>query len=127
MRKKSLKGRVKGHDLHFGTPREKLLNDGPTQRTAHLRRNFVRILRARRVISDGFDDGSHIANRHTFVKQALQHLLQGAERQDFRDQILDQFGHFLGEVIEQLLHLLTAKQFRSMSQNQVIQMRRHHC
>jgi hypothetical protein len=79
------------------------------------------------VIGHRFDDGPHVADMHAFFEHALQHLLQGAERQQLGHQILDQLGHFLGQMIQQLLHFLTAKQFGSMRQDQMIQVRRDHC
>ena len=86
----------------------------------------MRIALDGRMFRQRFENGAHIANRHFFIEQILQHFMQCGKRDDARNEIFRQLWHLLGDAIQQLLCLLTTKQLCGMLANEVVKMRCHH-
>ncbi len=72
-----------------------------------------------------FENSAHIANRHFFIEQILQHFMQCGERDDAERDLPSALAS-LGDAIQQLLRLLTTKQLCGMLANEVVKMRCHH-
>ncbi|EXI76710.1 MAG: hypothetical protein AW07_00109 [Candidatus Accumulibacter sp. SK-11] len=115
--------RIERHDLHFGCTGVEFLHDRTSQRHAHLHRQRVRVLRACSTIGKGFDHRPHVAQRHPLFEQIAQNLLHRSERQGLGYKIFDQFRHVLCQMIEQGLRFLSPKEFGSMREDQMIEVR----
>jgi len=69
-----------------------------------------RILGDTRAVEQRLDDGGELAHGHLLAQQVLQHLLDAADREVLRHELLDDFRLRLRQAIEQRLHLLAAEQ-----------------
>ncbi len=74
------------------------------------------------MLGQGFQNGTHIADRHFLVEQVLQHLVQRGQGQHARHQVFGQLRHLLGHAIQQLLCFLATKQLRRMLADNVVEM-----
>ena len=77
------------------------------------------------MLGQGFQNGTHIADRHLLFKQILQHFMQRGEGHYTRHQIFRQLRHLLGDAVKQLLRLLAAEQLGRELANQVVKMGCH--
>ena len=118
--------RRQSHDLDFVAGGGELLCDGAAERNAHLRREFMRILRAHAVLGDSLQDGAHVADVHALFEQRLQCFLQHCQRNDLGNQVLDDFRRILADMVEQLLYFLAPEKLGGMLLHDVIQMRCDH-
>ena len=101
---------------------------GRASALALLREGYTVVLAGRRpdalaqTIVQAGADGAHAlavptdfadpAAVHALFEKVLQDLLQNAERQHLRNEVLDQLRHFLGQMIEQRLRLLPCQHHR---------------
>ena len=61
-------------------------------------------------LGDAFEDGGEVADRDALGEQELQHALDAGDRDLARHDVLDQFGMFLRQFLQQLLHLAVGQQ-----------------
>ena len=79
----------------------------PSDRLPRKFRQQDRILGHRRRFTERFQDGYRIPNRNAFSQQVLEDFLHRCHRQQFRHQILDHFGIFLRDPIQNILGVLS--------------------
>ena len=77
-------------------------------------------------VGDAFQDGGEVADRDALGQQDLQHALDAGDCDQRRHQVLEQFGLFLRQLLEQLLHLAIGQQLRHVVLQQFGQMRGQH-
>ncbi|AHG33440.1 hypothetical protein BBQ_3538 [Burkholderia pseudomallei MSHR511] len=124
LRQHALEVRVEPHHLHLARARIPLLRDRAAERKTHGGREIVRIGDAARLLGHGFDDRAHVADRHAFVEQVLQHFLQRRERDRLRHQILDERRRVLAGPLDERLHFLPAEQLGRVLDDEMVQVRR---
>ena len=100
-----------------------MLGNRTAQRHANNCGQFVGIGLQRSVFCQRLQNGAHIADRHFFCQQVLQHFMQRCQRNNSRHQIFGEFRHFLSHAVKQLLRFLTPKQLRRKLADHVVQVR----
>ncbi|MMZ58198.1 hypothetical protein D1872_201670 [compost metagenome] len=105
-----LKRRAYCNDAHRLALLGILLSNLTRERLSDIFRQNIRVLRISTVVSQGFKNRHHIADRYFLAKQLRQYLLNIANRQYRRNQLINKHGITFFEIVDKRLCLLTAKQ-----------------
>ena len=88
--KGAIQARVEADDRQRSVRREILFRNRPSQGLTRDFRENIRVFCARRMVGEGFQDRSQVANGHAFSQEMRQHAYQRPERNQVRNHFLDQ-------------------------------------
>ena len=86
----------------------------------------VGVLGPPRVVGERLEDGHQVADRDALAQQVLENLLDAADGQLLRHELLDHLGPRLRHGVEQLLHLLAPEQLVGVPADHLGQVGDHH-
>src|SRR5436305_1990597 len=114
------------HEREHPVRADEAFRDRAAEGLADVLGERVGVLGPPRVVGERLEDGHQVADRDALAQQVLEDLLDAADGQLLRHQLLDHLGARLRHGVEQLLHLLAPEQLVRVPADHLAQVGDHH-